>query len=62
VSCGGYKKDFKWRPFGEGSFGLKLGVNKSRTGIITLGRLNVHPQLMMISSVDTSENANLSEV
>ncbi|KAI9823437.1 MAG: hypothetical protein M1832_002448 [Thelocarpon impressellum] len=32
VECGGYKKDFKWRPFEEASFAPKAATGKARRG------------------------------
>lgn len=32
VPCGGYKKDFKWRPFEETTFANKVVLPKTKTG------------------------------
>ena len=44
VACGGYKKDFKWRPFEETSFTGKSGKSKK-------GALEQIMQCMLISDV-----------
>jgi len=33
--CGGYKKDFKWRPFEETTFSNKVGPARQKRSIAT---------------------------
>ncbi|CAG8974651.1 hypothetical protein HYALB_00010747 [Hymenoscyphus albidus] len=43
VPCGGYKKDFKWRPFEETTFANKVAPSKPKTASIDLGKSQEKP-------------------
>ncbi|CAG8948856.1 hypothetical protein HYFRA_00001979 [Hymenoscyphus fraxineus] len=43
VPCGGYKKDFKWRPFEETTFANKVAPSKPKIASIDLGKSQEKP-------------------
>ncbi|KAH8750459.1 fungal-specific transcription factor domain-containing protein [Hyaloscypha finlandica] len=51
VTCGGYKKDFKWRPFEETTFSNKLAPTRQKRNSIVL---NKPPDLSAASPSDAS--------
>ena len=41
VECGGYKKDFKWRPFEETN--VKINIDRQKRGMHETSDFVVHP-------------------